>query len=96
MDLRFGIRRAGGVGSRVVRFRGSLLAAEGAMAVYLTPGARLVVYADSRQVGDGGGCWHFGDLREAAAACAEGGGPLLPASLLDQVAASLEDDEAAG
>jgi hypothetical protein len=82
------------VGSRVVRFRGSLLLAEEGVKVYLTPGSRLVFYAHPQSSGTGR-CWHFADLEEATAAQHEDGGRLFTADLLARLAASLQSGEAA-
>lgn len=95
MDLRFDVWRAGcfGVSRHVVRFRGSLLAADEDLAVYLTPTATLVFYAKPRHPGPGQ-CWHFANLEEAAAARHGDGRYALPARPARGGAAQLRDDRA--
>ncbi len=90
MDLRLWVRRAGacGVGTRIIRFQGSLLGAHGRMAVYVTPEHRLVFYR--RPGGDtDGGYWVFPSLAEAVSARDEEDRPLvspeLAALLLGQI-----------
>lgn len=82
MDLRLGLRRAGacGVGTRIIRFQGSLVGAHGHMAVYVTPERRLVFY---RRPGGGtdGDYWVFRSLAEAVSARDEEGRPLVSPEL---------------
>lgn len=90
MDLRLGIRRTGrpGVGTRIIRFQGTLLVADGDIEVYLTPERRLVFYRDPR-FGTDGSFWVFTSLGDAAQARAADGGALFGVRLLAMVAGCL-------
>ena len=90
MDLRFALRQSGrpGIGSRIIRFQGALLTADGDMAVYVTPKPALVFYQDPRADGNGR-YWVFDSLAEAALDRAPNGEAQFSARLLQLVAEGL-------
>lgn len=72
----------------MIRIQGLWLAADGDIAVYLTPRPSLVFYRDPR-FGSDGCYWVFTSLRDAATARGEDGGPLFRGRLVDLVARRL-------